>query len=279
MGAAADTNLQQRTVSLSTWMGSTQGTGGASTPEHQGLFSTAAAGSGAGSTGGADATGLSPGHLPSWWTSNTPAQPAGTTKASVLHGSADAQAAAAGNKLQDKASTGQHKQQATLQDASGTPAGSAGTGNGGIATPSAGKAPGGSSVVHGSDGSGSGSPSSACDAVLCLLLRNSITCIFPSGELLECPLLQPCHAMWPLPTGVILAVSTCINKVQSGLKCRPNQMSRSSFPAPLFSATPVMPHTFILIIWCVSSWPCCFQQGVQSVAVGVAPPVSLHCVS
>lgn len=50
---------------------------------------------------------------------------------------------------------------------------------------------------------------SVSHAVLCLLLKHSITCIFPSGELLECPLLQPCQTMWPLPTGVILAVSIC----------------------------------------------------------------------
>lgn len=60
-----------------------------------------------------------------------------------------------------------------------------------------------------SDG-GSQRPVSECDAVLCLLLRSSITCIFPTGELLECPLLQPCQTLWPLPTGVILSVSSPI---------------------------------------------------------------------
>lgn len=57
------------------------------------------------------------------------------------------------------------------------------------------------------------SPSPVSEAVLCLLLRNSISCIFPTGELLECPLLQPCQALWPLPTGVILAVGSCCSSI------------------------------------------------------------------
>jgi hypothetical protein len=202
-------------VSLATWRDSAQGAAGASTPEHQGLLSTAA-GAGAAGAGGADATGWSPGHLPNWWTSNTSAQSAGASRLSVLQGSTDARAAAAGNKLQNKVSTGQHKQQAALlQDAAATPAGSLGVGKGGKAAPIAGMVPGSSSsAASASDGSDSGSRSSACDAVLCLLLRNSITCIFPSGELLECPLLQPCQALWPMPTGVILAVSLRTAKLQ-----------------------------------------------------------------
>lgn len=50
-------------------------------------------------------------------------------------------------------------------------------------------------------------PESVEHAVLCLLLKNSITCVYPSGEVLETPLLQPCHALWPLPSGLLLAVS------------------------------------------------------------------------
>lgn len=85
------------------------------------------------------------------------------------------------------------------------------------AAASAAGAPTGAGAVAGAGADGGGligskdaASSSAVpvtEAVLCLLLRNSISCIFPTGELLECPLLQPCQALWPLPTGVILAVS------------------------------------------------------------------------
>lgn len=50
-------------------------------------------------------------------------------------------------------------------------------------------------------------PQGVSGAVLCLLHKASITCIHPSGEVLETPLLQPCHALWPLPSGLLLAVS------------------------------------------------------------------------
>jgi hypothetical protein len=44
-------------------------------------------------------------------------------------------------------------------------------------------------------------------AVLCLLHGSSITCLFPTGEVLETPLLQPCQALWPVPGALLLAVS------------------------------------------------------------------------
>ncbi|WIA14045.1 hypothetical protein OEZ85_002600 [Tetradesmus obliquus] len=34
--------------------------------------------------------------------------------------------------------------------------------------------------------------------------KSSITCIYPSGEQIETPLLQPCTALWPLTAGVLL---------------------------------------------------------------------------
>jgi hypothetical protein len=43
-------------------------------------------------------------------------------------------------------------------------------------------------------------------SALCLLQKSSITCIYPSGEQLETPLLQPCTALWPLTSGVLLVV-------------------------------------------------------------------------
>jgi hypothetical protein len=192
--AAASSGLhqQQRTVSLSTWVSGTQGTAaGSSTPEHQGLFGAAAAATGAGAAagGGSDAAGFSPSHLPSWWTSsNTPAQAAGGNNNSK--GVAALQtpsSAAAGNA--DKSS-----RQAAQPARPGAPAGEG--------------AAGGASDSSGMQADNSRQrPVSECDAVLCLLLRSSITCIFPTGELLECPLLQPCQTLWPLPTGVILSVS------------------------------------------------------------------------
>lgn len=47
------------------------------------------------------------------------------------------------------------------------------------------------------------------EAVLCLLQKSSITCIYPSGSVLETPLLQPCTVLWALTTGVLMAVSGC----------------------------------------------------------------------
>lgn len=191
-GAATDTGLQQRTMSLLTWMPSAHGPAGDSTPEHQACFGgNLPAGSASTGAGGTDAAGMSPSHLPSWWTSNTSAQSAGNSKPSVLQTHSSRHAAAAGS----AGKAGQHEKRAT-QDAAGTPGAAAhGVGAGTAAD-------GSSKSTYGS------SPASVCDAVLCLLLKNSITCIFPSGELLECPLLQPCQALWPLPTGVILAVGT-----------------------------------------------------------------------
>eukprot|EP00775_Hariotina_reticulata_P010097 gene10097-10253_t len=37
-----------------------------------------------------------------------------------------------------------------------------------------------------------------------ILQKNSVTCIYPTGEVLEAPLLQPCQMLWPLPVGVLL---------------------------------------------------------------------------
>jgi hypothetical protein len=46
----------------------------------------------------------------------------------------------------------------------------------------------------------------AHDMVLCLLQKSSVMCIYPTGEVLEAPLLQPCQMLWPLPQGVLLVV-------------------------------------------------------------------------
>jgi hypothetical protein len=56
-------------------------------------------------------------------------------------------------------------------------------------------------------GGGTDGSAAVGDAVLCLLHKSSITCIFPAGDVLEAPLLQPCVALWPISGALLLAVS------------------------------------------------------------------------
>jgi hypothetical protein len=184
-GTAPDSSWQQRTASLSTWIPG-QDPAAARTPEQHGLLEPPFGAAGAAEQGGVNDTGLSPSHLPKWWTNTASAQSAGGSKPSARHTPGAVSAGARGVSI----ATPEGLQ--TPVDASAASGAGAG-------------------AVGGDTSSSSGSRSSSntsavSEAALCLLLRTSITCVFASGELLECPLLQPCQALWPLPTGVILAV-------------------------------------------------------------------------
>lgn len=183
-GIAPDSSWQQRTVSLCTWIPG-QDSAAAQTPEQHGLLGAPFGAAGAAESGRVNDTGLSPSHLPKWWNNTGSAQSAGGSKPSLRQtpGAAPANLASPAG-LE------------TLVDASAASGAGAGACGGDTS----------SGRGSGSGSTHSGNTSAVLEAALCLLLRTSITCVFASGELLECPLLQPCQALWPLPTGVILAV-------------------------------------------------------------------------
>lgn len=200
-----ESSLQQRTSSLSTWLPGQPAPAAAATPASAVTPATAGtAGTplvGLQGSGDPDAT-----PLPAWWGAGGSAQTARGARTAVPQTPAtDAAAgayttpaatatahAAINDAKQQQQQGGQTALEAGAARAASTAQQSLSQGSGRSPSSGFGRAAGHASVSG---------------AVLCMLHKASITCVFPSGELLECPLLQPCQALWPLPTGVILSVS------------------------------------------------------------------------
>lgn len=206
--------LHQRTSSLSTWLPGQPAPAATATPAS--TVTPATAGT-AGTTPAGVQGSIDPDAtpLPAWWGAGGSGQTARGARPAVPQTPATDSAAGAYSTPAATAAA-----QATINDAKqqqqgGDTALEAGAAGGAQQSLSQGSGRTPSSGVGRASGH-----ASVSGAVLCMLHKASITCVFPSGELLECPLLQPCQTLWPLPTGVILSVS-----IAAGLLhffCSPN---------------------------------------------------------